>query len=121
MSSVNWPRRVLSVLLALSLTLGVMGRAPPSIVAGVNVSSVAAMGNGGMAGCDGCINSGDTGKGMGIASCQGGVCVVLPGLVPTSVGIVSLTRDAFLPVTSTATSGVSPRPDHPPPIAASLA
>lgn len=112
----------MSVVLILGFALGTTGRgAQPGMMAGMHPLAAAVMNHDGMPGCNGCINTGDTGKGMAMAGCQGGVCVVLPGLLPSSVGTISLAADAFVAITLTAPSGLSPPPDHPPPISASLA
>jgi hypothetical protein len=117
---VSWLRRAISVVLILGLVLGTAGRAAaPGMRAGMHGMS-AAMNHDGMPGCDGCINSEETGKRMPMAGCQGGICVVLPGLLPSSTAHIAAASDIFVRATPAIPRGLSRPPDHPPPIAASL-
>jgi hypothetical protein len=118
---VNSPRRILSVLLILGLALGTMGRdAQRTMLVGMHDMTAAAMDHDAMPGCDGCIDGDETGKGMAMMGCQSGICVVLPAMLSGSLDAVSLASDAFASVVPTVQHGLSPPPDHPPPISAFL-
>lgn len=101
-------RRILSVLLILGLALGTTAQAAQV---------------GMMAGCEGCASDHETGKDMDMdmAGCHSGVCIVLPGLLPGSLGSLSVGPDSFTVVAPTVADGLSLPPDHRPPRPASLA
>ncbi|KAA0572507.1 hypothetical protein FZ983_31675 [Azospirillum sp. B21] len=114
-------RRILSVLLILGLALGTTAQAAQvGMMAGTQETAAAAM-DGGMAGCEGCASGQETGKGMDMAGCHGGICIVLPGLLPDSPDSPSVAPGAFAAASPTVADGLSPPPDHRPPIPSSLA
>jgi hypothetical protein len=115
--------RILSVLLILGLALGTTAQAAQmGMMAGMQAMAGAAMDDGGIAGCEGCASGQETGKGMEMAGCcHGGVCIVLPGLLPNSPGSPSVALDAFAAMAPTVADGLSLPPDHRPPIPAPLA
>lgn len=114
--------RILSVLLILGLALGTTAQAAQvGMMAGMQGTALAAMDDGGMAGCEGCASDHETGKDMDMAGCHSGVCIVLPGLLPGSLGSLSVGPDSFTVVAPTVADGLSQPPDHRPPRSASLA
>jgi hypothetical protein len=113
-------RRILSVLLILGLALGTMAQAAQmGMMAGM--VSMAATDHSDMSGCEGCASSQDTGKGMEMTGCHSGFCIVLPGLLPNAPGSLSVAPDTFAAAAPMVANGLSPPPDHRPPIHASLA
>jgi len=110
--------RILSVLLFLSLALGTTAQAAQM---GLMASMAAATADpSDMTGCEGCASSHDTNKGMAMAGCHNGTCVVLPGLLPTSPGGLSVAPDTFASAVPTIADGLSLPPDLRPPRSASL-
>lgn len=115
-------RRMLCVLLVLGFALGTTAQAAQmGVMAGMRTMTMTAMGDGSVAGCEGCASSQDAGKGMEMVGCHGGVCIVLPGLLPNAPSIPSVAPDTFAAAAPTVADGLSPPPDHRPPIQASLA
>lgn len=118
----TWLRRILPILLILGIALGTTAQAVQmGMMAGMHVVAVSAMDDDSMAGCDGCASDQETGKGMNMAGCTGGLCIVLPGLMPSSPGSPAIAPATFIAAAPTAVTGLSPPPDHRPPRPASLA
>lgn len=112
--------RILSVLLILGLALGMTAQAAQvGMMAVMQGTAVAAMDDGGMMGCEGCASDHETGKGMDMTGCQSGVCIVLPGLLPDSLGSPSVEPGSFAAAAPTVADGLSLPPDHRPPRSAS--
>ena len=119
--AMNWLRRILPLLLVLSLALGTTVQA---VWMGTMISphmAAATMTHDDMPGCDDCAPDRNTGKAMKMAGCQGGICIVLPGLPPTSLVGIMTVPDTFTITMPTDGNGVSPPPDQRPPISISLA
>lgn len=113
---------MLFILLILGLALGVTVQAARmGMIAGMRTAAMPAMDSDGMAGCEGCPSGQETGKGMDMAGCYGGVCVILPGLLPNTPSTPSVESNVFAVGAPTVTDGLSPPPDHRPPRPASLA
>ncbi|HYG90491.1 MAG TPA: hypothetical protein VD978_30005 [Azospirillum sp.] len=113
-------RRILSVLLILGLVSGTTVQAAQvGMMAGM--PRMATMDHGDMAGCQGCVPSQDTDKGMTMAGCHNGICIVLPGLLPNAPDSLPVAPDTFVPAALTVTDGLSPPPDPRPPRPISLA
>lgn len=111
-------RRILSVLVVLSFALGATAQAAQM---GLMASMAAAgAGSSDMSDCEGCTSSHDTNKGMEIAGCHNGICIVLPGLLPTSSGGRPVTLDTFDAEVPTVADGLALSPDLRPPRPASL-
>ena len=90
--------RILSILLLLGLALGTTAQAVQmGRMAGMPdmAASAAAMDHGAMPGCENCPPVHGKAKGMEMAGCQGGVCIVLPGLLPALPASPSIAPDAF--------------------------
>jgi hypothetical protein len=111
-------RRILSVLLVLSFALGTTVQATQM---GLMASMAAATADhSDMSGCEGCASSHDTNKGMERTGCHNGICVVLPGQLPTSPGGLPIAPDTFASAVPTVADGLSLPPDPRPPRPASL-
>jgi hypothetical protein len=116
-------RRILSILLVLGLALGSTAQAAQVGMmvgmASMPEMAAAATDHSNMARCEGCVSSQD--KGMEMAGCHSGICIVLPGLSPNLQASLSVTPDTFVSAGPTVPGGLSLPPDHRPPIHASLA
>ena len=111
-------RLFLSVLLVLSFALGATAQAAQM---GLMASMAAAAADSrDMSNCEGCTSSHDTNKGMEMAGCHNGICIVLPGLLPTSPGGLPVAPDTFDSAVPTVADGLSLPPDLRPPRPASL-
>lgn len=115
-------RRLLSVLLILGLVSGTAVQAAQvTMMAGMSSVPMAAADHGGMPGCKGCAPGPNADKGMKLAGCHNGVCIVLPGLLPSVPESPFSAPDIFVAATPTARHGLSPPPDPRPPRPVSLA
>lgn len=113
-------RRILPVLLILGLALGTaIQAAGMGLMAGMASIAAVATDRGDMSRCEGCLSSQNTD--MKMTGCQGGICIVLPGVLPNASGSVPVALGGFSILASTTVHGLSPPPDQRPPILASLA
>lgn len=111
-------RRILSVLVVLSFALGATAQAAQM---GLMASMAAATaGSSDMSDCEGCTSSHDINKGMKMTGCHNGICIVLPGLLPTSSDGLPVTLDTFDAEVPMAANGLSLSPDLRPPRPTSL-
>ena len=114
-------RDILSFLLILALLLGTTAQAVQmGMIAVLPSMAAAAPDHSDMPGCEGCVSGQDTNKGMEMASCHNGICIVLPGLLPHTPVNLAAPPDTFACLGPTVADGLSPPPDHRPPISASL-
>ena len=114
-------RDILSCLLILGLLLGTTVQAVQmGMMAGLPSMATAALDHSDMSGCEGCHSGQDTNKGLEMASCHGGICIVLPGLLPNTPVNLAVAPETFAWLRATVANGLSPPPDHRPPISASL-
>jgi hypothetical protein len=111
-------RRILSILLVLSFALGTTAQAAQM---GLVASMAAATADhSDMSGCEGCTSSHDTNKGMERTGCHNAICVVLPGLLPTSPGDLAVASGTLASAVPTVADGLSLLPDPRPPRPTSL-
>jgi hypothetical protein len=114
-------RDILSFLLILVLLLGTTTQAVQrGMIAGLPSMAAAALDHSDMPGCEGCVSGQDTNKGMEMASCHSGTCIVLPGLLPNTPVNLAVVPETFAWLRATVADGLSPPPDHRPPISVSL-
>jgi hypothetical protein len=117
----NWVRCILPLLLVLSLALGTTVQAVWMETMMSSHMAATTMTYGDMPGCDDCAPDQNTGKAMKMTGGLGGICIVLPGLLPTSLVGIIMAPDIFTVTMPTDGNGLSPPPDHRPPISISLA
>jgi hypothetical protein len=113
---------LLSVLLILGLVSGTtMQATQAAMMAGLPGMAVAAVDHSGMPDCQGCVPGQGTDKGMKTTGWHNGVCIVLPGVLPSALDGPTFEPDAFVSAAPTVADGLSPPPDPRPPRPTSLA